>query len=352
MSKIIKVDTNGVKPLLDMRELGYDNYPAGGDVGRVYVGTGTANIALAKKSEVDGVINGSVLVDGRDVSLDGAKLDTIASGAQVNDVNTTVQGNTFNGNSQLVQTTVDGKLPALDGRNLTNVVSAGSVDLTTAQTIAGVKTFTSNPLSSASQSTNSNALTKYSAVVKNSGNETIAGVKTFSSSPLVPTPTTGSQVANKDYVDNNIEIITAGTGLQKVGTTLNFYPFGLTTASTELTTSDFVVVSESTTPKKITIANFANELPLLGVGQTWQDVTASRSAGVTYTNTTGKPIMISMRRQSVTNSIAHYLYVNGIIVSTGTTSTGYTQPHTLTTIVPNGSTYATNYMGTFWVELR
>ena len=30
----------------------------------------------------------------------------------------------------------------------------------------------------------------------------------------------------------------------------------------------------------------------LGVGQTWQDVTASRAAGVTYTNTTGKPIMV------------------------------------------------------------
>lgn len=55
MSKIIKVDTNGVKPLLDIREFGYDNYPTGGDVGRVYVGTGTENIALAKKVEVTAV---------------------------------------------------------------------------------------------------------------------------------------------------------------------------------------------------------------------------------------------------------------------------------------------------------
>lgn len=28
----------------------------------------------------------------------------------------------------------------------------------------------------------------------------------------------------------------------------------------------------------------------IGVNQTWQDVTASRTIGVTYTNTTGKPI--------------------------------------------------------------
>lgn len=52
MSIIARQDSNGVKPLLQVGELGYDNYPAGGDKGRVYVGTGTENIAQAKKSEV------------------------------------------------------------------------------------------------------------------------------------------------------------------------------------------------------------------------------------------------------------------------------------------------------------
>lgn len=53
MSLIInRQDKDGVKPLLQTGELGYDNYPAGGDSGRVYVGTGTENIPLAKKSEV------------------------------------------------------------------------------------------------------------------------------------------------------------------------------------------------------------------------------------------------------------------------------------------------------------
>lgn len=40
-----------------------------------------------------------------------------------------------------------------------------------------------------------------SAVVHNTGAETVAGVKTFSSSPIVPTPTTNTQAANKSYVD-------------------------------------------------------------------------------------------------------------------------------------------------------
>lgn len=40
-----------------------------------------------------------------------------------------------------------------------------------------------------------------STVVHNTGAETVAGVKTFSSSPVVPTPTTGIQAANAAYVD-------------------------------------------------------------------------------------------------------------------------------------------------------
>ena len=51
--RINKHDTDGIKPLLQKGELGYDDYTSGGDVGRVYVGTGAANIALGKKSEID-----------------------------------------------------------------------------------------------------------------------------------------------------------------------------------------------------------------------------------------------------------------------------------------------------------
>ena len=59
---IVKQDSNGVKPLLQVGEFGYDNYPAGGDVGRVYVGTGTENIPLAKKSEVDALDNSEAAI--------------------------------------------------------------------------------------------------------------------------------------------------------------------------------------------------------------------------------------------------------------------------------------------------
>jgi hypothetical protein len=43
-----------------------------------------------------------------------------------------------------------------------------------------------------------------SAVVHNTGAETVAGIKDFTSSPTVPTPTTGTQASNKTYVDSTV----------------------------------------------------------------------------------------------------------------------------------------------------
>lgn len=63
--------------------------------------------------------------------------------------------------------------------------------------------------------------------VKLTGAQTVAGVKTFSSSPIVPTPTTDMQASTKKYVDDNI--ISAGssafvklTGNQTIAGTKTF----------------------------------------------------------------------------------------------------------------------------------
>lgn len=53
MARINKQDTNGTKGVLLKGEFGYDDYNAGGDAERVYVGNGSTNIPLAKKSETD-----------------------------------------------------------------------------------------------------------------------------------------------------------------------------------------------------------------------------------------------------------------------------------------------------------
>src|SRR5437868_4537461 len=41
-----------------------------------------------------------------------------------------------------------------------------------------------------------------SSVVKLTGTQTVSGVKSFSSSPVVPAPTSGTDAANKSYVDS------------------------------------------------------------------------------------------------------------------------------------------------------
>ena len=56
MSKILYIDTDGTKGSLPAGTLGYDAYEAGGDEGRVAVGTASGtDILLSKKDEVDAI---------------------------------------------------------------------------------------------------------------------------------------------------------------------------------------------------------------------------------------------------------------------------------------------------------
>jgi len=87
----------------------------------------------------------------------------------------------------------------------------------------------------------------------------------------------------------------------------------------------------------------------LGWGQTWQDVSGSRTAGVTYTNSTGRPIMVSIRTQAVVADFT--ISVSGLVVAHASGST--TTRSQLITVVPDGSTYVVSgFQGGSWVELR
>ena len=56
MSKILYIDTDGTKGSLPAGTLGYDAYAAGGDEGRVAVGTASGtDMLLSKKDEVDAI---------------------------------------------------------------------------------------------------------------------------------------------------------------------------------------------------------------------------------------------------------------------------------------------------------
>jgi len=92
-----------------------------------------------------------------------------------------------------------------------------------------------------------------------------------------------------------------------------------------------------------------------GIGQTWQDVTSSRSLGTTYTNNTGKPIQVSVCVYH-DEQVVSTLSVSGVVVSRvrqeAGGATGY-QDSTHTAIVPNGATYSvTGGSLISWSELR
>ena len=211
MSIIVKQDTNGTKPLLQVGELGYDNYPTGGDEGRVYVGTGTSNIAQAKKSEV-------TAVDSK-VDTHVARVDNPhgVTKAQVGLGNADDTSDADKPISTATQSALDLKANA-DNAALTGVPTAPTAtvgtDTTQLATTAFVKAEVASEAYSKAELNAGQLDSRYytqtqvddllDAQVKLTGDQTIEDVKTFMSSPIVPTPTAVNQAVNKQYVDNMV----------------------------------------------------------------------------------------------------------------------------------------------------
>ena len=94
----------------------------------------------------------------------------------------------------------------------------------------------------------------------------------------------------------------------------------------------------------------------IGINQTWQDVKKQRQAGVTYTNTTGRPIFVIVKG-SVNFGIPNApVLVDDVVVGEMLDHTK-ASPSFISFIVPQGSKYKADLpIGvsaiTFWVELR
>lgn len=92
----------------------------------------------------------------------------------------------------------------------------------------------------------------------------------------------------------------------------------------------------------------------IGVGQTWQDVSASRTSGTTYTNSTGKPIMVMLGATAVSGTPNLTVTVGGVQIINFGFPYGTSNPASF--IVPNNTTYVCTFgTGTGigkWVELR
>jgi len=97
----------------------------------------------------------------------------------------------------------------------------------------------------------------------------------------------------------------------------------------------------------------------LGIGQTWQDVSGSRSESTNYTNSTGRPIQVNINSASTTGSPTVTILsitVDGVVAAYCPSYTGnVTQGGFASVTVPDGSVYSavvTNGNIGKWVELR
>ena len=84
------------------------------------------------------------------------------------------------------------------------------------------------------------------------------------------------------------------------------------------------------------ITKSAAEGQMLGVGQTWQLVT--RTAGTTYTNSTGKPIQLNLK--SYGSASAKVEITIGGVLASAIEFSALNILHEQTVIIPNGIAYS------------
>ena len=190
------------------------------------------------------------------------------------------------------------------------------------------------------------------------GNLIVTGTTTLTGVPTAPTASSGTnttQIATTAFVaaatgtlgtmstqNANAVAITGGT----VAATFTGNVTGNVTGSSGSCTGNAATATSATSATTATTASNA-----LGYNQTWQDVSGSRAAATNYTNSTGRPIFISVRMDQDDGTVT--LTVDGLAIG----KTGYTPGpvyYTLTAVIPSGSTYRVDTTGgtLSWFELR
>jgi hypothetical protein len=155
--------------------------------------------------------------------------------------------------------------------------------------------------------------------------------------------------------------ITAGTALgagllHDSDTTGNLV---IKTGSSATTTATFHGNAVTTFNGNIVFAdNSVQTAAAVGYGQTWQNVGASRSTNVAYTNTTGRPITVAITGL-ITGSVSFtdWFEVGNVVVSrVGGVGSTANMPAYVYATVPPGMMYRLNTVSgvafNYWSELR
>ncbi len=203
---------------------------------------------------------------------------------------------------------------------------------------------------------------KANAPLKNLANRTVylkARVDGLEAGTLIP--------AASETVAGKVELATAAEVQTGTDTARAVTPAGLaarTATETRAGVVELATTAEATTgtdtARAVTPAGVAAAIAAgagLGVGQTWQDVGASRVVNTVYQNTTGKPIQVMLYSAGVGGDGA----IQSHAISFGATSdvpfsigsSGHSEmSDTLQLVVPNGWYYKATDIGAVWYELR
>lgn len=149
-------------------------------------------------------------------------------------------------------------------------------------------------------------------------------------------------------VDNNI-----GNALTDTDYWVEIIDLASVAVASQSEAENGVINNKMMTPLRV---KQAIEFQTIGqVGQTWQDVIGSRSDGVTYTNSTGKPIQVVVTASSPANQTSSFS-IDGNIVANGVAGNNTLYRPVYQLIIPDGSTYQLTLGGTsslqLWWELR
>jgi len=227
----------------------------------------------------------------------------------------------------------------------TNTFSAGvtfssTTSFTGAATFADPPTFTTGSLPIASGGTGQT--TRQAAINALAGTQTANRVLRSNG-----TDTTLSQVALATDVTGTLPVANGGTGATTF--TSGAILKGDGTSAVSAASAADIVAAISTTA----VALSTNSTNAIGYNQTWQNVLSSRSNGATYTNSTGKPIMVSVTASPTSNNQSISASVGGVSLGGLTLTSGYTSGG-FQFIVPAGATYVVSTSGSLntWAELR
>ena len=218
-----------------------------------------------------------------------------------------------------------------------------------------------------------------SSVINNSGEPGVSGWEDVSvlidavNAPIATVAAAGT-INLTAGAPNTSQLAISGTGVSINGFTVaadRFFVVKMTGASNTLVNSaslvtgrgadipavagdSFLMRSTAANTVEIICGDFLSEAAVGTRGQTWQDVKASRAINTTYTNTSGRPIQVSIALAFGALPNTRTLSVGGVVVATEYKATNQDSP--IQAIVPPGATYRIDAVaGTAiqsWVELR